>query len=229
MKEKPRPGSRSDYSDRGLASLGRAAVSGVSALLAAFGMPNPLSLFGGRVSAAVAREAEYARIKVNKLEAKGLISRADLEGEHFAFRVNQIVSEMARTAQAEKRRYLSNALLNIACANVDEDDATLLLGLMEPLSLRHLAILKYITEHSTGDRAGNMSWLPDELKRSVVREAVMGIVPVSFFPSLVLDLQGRGLIQPTEPPDKEDDVLKPLPIAHLLIQFIAEPDAPQQT
>ena len=97
-----------------------------------------------------------------------------LDGTKFAKRSRQVFLMLAEETQEEKRRYLCHGLLNIAAGGVGDDDAALLLPLVQALSLRHIIILDDLVGASYVRSAGQMSYqkTDEELQRSGVWERI---------------------------------------------------------
>jgi hypothetical protein len=207
-------------------------ATAISAFLAAFGYPDPIGIFGRRVSGALKRRVKDLEISVKALKARGLISQTKIESEGFAFLLSQVVSQLARTAQEEKRRYLCNGLLNIACASVEEDDAALLLGLVDELTLRHIIVLADLAEqmpHYTSCRdpeATRLYAVWERLKERFPRVKGHDEKNTRYvFVSIVANLRGRGLIEdsPFAGDAGSNPGLRLTVVAHSLLAFIRDP------
>lgn len=134
---------------------------------------------------------------------------------------------LLRTAQEEKRTYLCNALLNSATGTCEEDEITVLLPLVEALSLRHFVVLDDLLAHCDPP----VSYLrPEDLKLWTVWARIGGRFPGGddgkyMYQSIVADLEGRGLIKRSFGAYdlQEDRPLYPSLQAKKLLRFVRSP------
>jgi hypothetical protein len=187
-------------------------------------------LVGERIRPTLEDELVKLRIQVKALAARQRhLKERIVESPEFAMRCHQVFLTLARTPQEEKREYLCHGLLNIACGAVEEDDATLLLPLVEALSLRHIFVLSYLAERVPFKDD------PEESKLSAVWKRLRDRFPRSpghdekatrkVYECIVEDLRGRGLIEnPRYAGDvTSDPVLSLSALARLLLAFIRDP------
>jgi hypothetical protein len=231
VSDKPKPGSPRDYRDPGAKALAETVKKTASLLIPGF--KEFWAWAGQLIGAELEEDYAYLRQRVSLLEAR---QKFILDGPRFAKRAHQVFLMLARATQEEKRRYLCHGLLNIACGAAEEDDATLLLGLVEALSHRQIMILADLVDQMVVDQPDVPEFLRKDMCADAAWERLRERFPLPgeskedarrMFNALVADLEGRGLFQKSWlAGDMWDNrLLEPSLLAQKLLAFIADPVA----
>lgn len=187
------------------------------------------SIWGKLIGEDLASHVGYLRIKLHALEprVKHLPQRI-LTSPEFAKRAHQVFLALARTTQEEKRRHMCHALARYAAGEFqDEDEVTLLLPLVEALSVRHFIVLEDLL--SRCDPSETWCPRPEEIRLPAVWGRLKEHFPADdgrhFFDAILADLEGRGLlVRPHLDSDAGDQRgLVPSLVAKRLLAFVKDP------